>query len=359
MADDIGENVTLLVDGFVYGGWTKVQIEFALDAISGRFSLELTAREATGMPRWPLAAGQTCEVRVDGVTIITGRIDVFAPSVDAEQAGIVVTGRDRAAVLEDASAVHRPGHWRDTPMRRIFTELTQPFDIDLAFDDDVDADRPLRKFALQQGESVWSALERLLRLRGAIAWSQSDGSVRIGTPHDSRILGALIEGENIKAMAARHDISQRFSEYIVKGQSAGGDDRNGDAVTGPMGKASDPAIGWHRPLIIIAEDQADKASLERRAIWESVVRAARGQEANITVPGWRNIVGALWTIGDQATVRAPAIAIDSDMLITGLVFERGPDGTLTTLTLQPPEAWLPQPITGTDPSALNSEEEAI
>ncbi|MBA4781160.1 phage baseplate assembly protein [Blastomonas sp.] len=344
MADDI----VLLLDGMIYGGWTELTVRRALDTVHGEFDLRLASKERTDAAQWPLRAGAECSILAGSQdagfqTLITGYIDKLSASLTDREHSIGISGRDRTADLVDCSAVHKPGSWRNVPLKTIVDDLVRPFGITAQLTGDSGPN--IRKFALQTGETVWSAIERLLRFRGLIAWAQADGSLLIGKPAQGAVIARLAEGENLKEMSADHDVTERFSQYVVKGQAAGSDERNGEAVTLIGATAKDAAIKRYRPLIIVAEEQSDKASAQKRADWEANTRAARSQPGSATVQGWRDPRGQLWRPDTRVEVTAPSVYMNGEMLISGVTFSRGNDGgTTTMLELTRPEAWTLLPV---------------
>lgn len=343
--------VSLHIAGKYYLGWTECRISRALDSLVGAFSLQLTSRETTGLPRWPLRAGSACTIHIDGALVISGWIDRLSSSIDKDSATLTISGRDKAADLVDCSAIHKPGSWVNVPLLTIVTALLKPFGIDVQYGGATGAN--IKRFALQQGETVWEAIERLCRYRGLLAWSLADGTVHIGPPLTGVASVALVEGENILAADITHDSSDRYSQYIVKGQSSGSDDNHGKTVSAMASTSGDGAVDRYRPLIIIAEEQADLAALQKRAKWEANVRAARAQELTVRVQGWRTegVSGALWAIGMSSPVRIPSLFVDQAMMVVGVDFERGSQGTTSQLRLQQAEAWTLLPLSE-DASAL-------
>lgn len=330
--------VELQVGGIAYSGWTTVEIERGIDQMTGTFSLRLAARERTGAEDWPIAEGAECRVVLAGAPLITGYIDSFTTFVGPEERGIDVRGRDRTADLVDCSAIHSPGSWRGRKLEQIAAELLEPFGIAIALSGETGA--PFTKFALQQGETVFAAIERMCRYRGLVAWSAGDGVLRIGNPDSGQSIGRLEEGDNVIFANCSRAVSDRFSDYIVKGQAAGSDDRNGAAVAQVRGDARDPAITRYRPLLIIGEEQSDRASLLKRAQWEAAVRSGRSQSAQITVPGWLMESGKPFVHGMRADCDVPSARIAGSLLIERLSFSRDAEGgTVTTFDLVPPEAW--------------------
>lgn len=330
--------VQLEVDGIAYSGWTTVDIERGIDQMTGTFALRLAARERTGAEDWPISEGAACRVVLAGDPLITGYIDRFTPFVGPEERGIDVRGRDRTADLVDCSAIHKPGSWRGRKLEEIAAELVKPFGIAIEIVGETGA--PFTKFALQQGETVFAAIERMCRYRGLVAWSAGDGVLRIGDPDSGQSIGLLAEGVNVIFASGSRDVSDRYSDYIVKGQAAGSDDRNGKAVAQVRGEARDPAVTRYRPLLIIGEEQSDQAALKKRARWEAAVRSGRSVAAQITVPGWLMANGRPFAHGMRADCDVPSARLSGSLLIERLSFSRDAQGgTVTTFDLVPPEAW--------------------
>lgn len=355
--DRMADDIVLLLDGKRYSGWTELSVRRALDTVHGEFDLQLTSRERTDAAAWPLRAGAECALLAGSEqagfqTLITGYIDRLSALINATGHTISIAGRDRTADLVDCAAVHTPGSWRNVPLKTIVEALVAPFKVTVQITGDAGPNIP--KFALQQGETVWAAIERLLKFRGLIGWTQSDGSLLIGQPAKGAVIARLAEGETLLEISADHDVTERFSDYVVKGQASGSDERSGDAVTLIGAKAHDPAVGRYRPMIIIAEEQSDKASAQKRADWEANTRAARSQPGSGMVQGWRDPRGNLWRPDSRIEIYAPSAYLAGEMLITGVTFARGNDGgTTTTLQLERPEAWTLMPVpAGSDASQV-------
>lgn len=340
---DTKDTFALIVAGRKWTAWEEISVERSLDTLTGQFDLTLARREETNKPPVPFDAGAAVQVELNGVVVITGFIDSIKPSIDSESISLQLSGRDKAADLVDCSAMNKPGSWANADPKTIITDLAQPYGISVQFDGDMG--KPLRKFALQPQESPFAAMERIARFRGFILYSLPDGTVAVGAPDAGVAIAHLIEGENILAASAQHAVNERFAEYIVKGQQAGNDTTNGRAASNQQASAKDPAITRPRTLIIVAEDQASKADLQKRADWEANVRAARAQSFDVTVKGWRPDAGtAVWPINRAAKLTAPSLRVDAELLITATKFTRNESGTTTTLTLQRRDAWTPEPL---------------
>ncbi|QPT08578.1 phage baseplate assembly protein [Sphingomonas paucimobilis] len=337
MLDARPEAVTLTIGGQRHDGWKSIRITRAIDSMCGEFQLGLADRWPDQPSRFALEADAACSVQVAGQTVLTGHIDQLLPTVDGEAHEIVIVGRDRAADLVDCSAVNVPGSWKNIGIAEIAAELAKPFGISVVAR--ATTGPALRKFALQQGETVQAALERLCRFAGLLAVSTSAGGVELIAPAASAPVAAIVDGVNMLSGSATHDVSQRFSTYIVKGQASGDDHANGKTAAHPMAQAGDPAVKRYRPLIVIAEEQSTIANSAVRARWEASTRAGRGQSALIVVPGWRDDRGDLFAAGATVSVTVPRLFIDGLMLIQSVTFVLDERGTVAELVVTPPSAW--------------------
>lgn len=328
--------VSLALGGRMYGGWTNVSIERSIDQMIGTFSLGAAARGDGKDDDFQFKAGEACTISIDGALIMTGWVDQVGPGFDQSSHRIGVSGSDGACDLVDCSAVHKPGSWRNVSIEAIAAELAKPFGITITAKADTGA--RIKSFALQQGETVQQALERLLRYRGLLAVSTTAGQIEIIAPKTGAPDWTLA-GEALLAAEATHDVSERFSDYIVKGQASGDDQAHGKAVAAVKAEANDPAVKRYRPLIIIGEEQSDIASLKTRAAWEATTRAGRSQSARLTMQGWHARDGRLWEPNRIISVSERALFIDGPMLITGVSYQKSEAGTVAILSVSPPEAW--------------------
>lgn len=340
MADPVAarEPVELVIDGRRHEGWTRVAITRAIDTLAGSFELTLAERWAGQRDRFDLKAGAACTLRIGGETVMTGHVDQLQVRLSGQEHELTVIGRDRAGDLVDCSAIPTFTSYRGVRLETLVRDLVQPFGITVTVS--TETGDPIRVFAVQQGETVQAAIERLCRMRGLIAISRSDGSIEITTPSAS---GASVmrvrTGDNLLEATATHDVSERFSEYIVKGQAAGDDTLNGAAAASSSARAADPAVTRYRPQIVIAEDQATIAALMARAKFEASVRAGRAQSAELVVLGWRTPGGALIAPNQLIDIEAPELFIEGRMLVEAarLVFDQL--GERAELSVVPPQAY--------------------
>lgn len=337
--------VTLSVNGIRYGGWKTVEIRRSIERISSTFSLSLTERWSGQDQPWPIEHGDECSVAIDGEVVVTGYVDDVLPFFDDREHGITVVGRDKTGDLVDCSAIAKSGEWKGRTILQIAQDLAAPFGI--AVTAEVDPGKPFERSSLQEGETVFEALERAARMRGVLLISDGRGGLVITRAGKGRIATALVQGENIKSARATYSLRERYSKYICKGQSYGFDTSTPEQNAGSKGEAADNNVARYRPLLIVAEDIADSAGLTTRALWEAAVRMGRSARPEITVQGWRHASG-LWRPNVLVPVRSPWLRLDREMLIVGVVSLFDDNGRRSVLELCRPEGFEILPVPEAD-----------
>lgn len=344
--------VTLAIEnansGLRYDGWTTVQITRGMEQAANSFSLSVTERWPWQETARPIQPGESCTVRIDDDVVIRGYVDDVNPSYDATQHTVAVSGRDTTGDLVDCSAIHKSGEWHNRTLLQIAKDLCAPFGISVSAE--VPVKELFKRFSIQEGETVFEALERAARLRGVLLVADGRGGVQITRAGSTKISTPLVEGENVKVANASRSWKDRYSSYVVKGQAAGDDDSTPEQNTGPKGTALDKEITRYRPLIVIGEEQGNVSSLRERALWEAAVRRGRGSRATLTVQGWRH-AGGLWQPNRLVAVKSPMLGLDREMLIAQVVYRLDEGGRQCDLEVCLPEAFKLQPITEKDKGA--------
>ena len=198
-----------------------------------------------------------------------------------------VRGRDTTGDLVDCSAATQPGEWRDARLEEIATALCEPFGI-RCFGAKSDTGEPFARFRIEEGESVFEAIDRACRFRAVLPQSDGTGGLILGGPSRDRASVRLERGVNILAGSARSSWLSRYSDYSLKGQQAGGlDGFTAEQVAHVSATARDPGVNRYRPLTIIGEQSQAEAEAQARVQWEANVRAASAQPRCATrCQGW-------------------------------------------------------------------------
>lgn len=365
MADDVDpdELVRVLVESGdgeprALDFWQACDVSRGLDRSAGSFSVGVgrgKLRDA-GYSGLPVGKFDPVQVLIGDDLVLTGAVDKVKRSRTAENHGVALQGRSVTADLIDCSAINAPGQWSG-PLGRIAADLARgpgpgnerlfniPVVVDPAF-----AGLMVPNFEIEQGESPFECIEKLGRLRGLIVHDGPTGALHLTRPGTKRAEVTLRhldgpDGEpdpdnNVLESEFTDDGSKLFSEIIVKGQSEGG-----KLKAGAKGSARDHSVRRFRPLIVPPEGQATASDCAKRAQWEVSRRAGKAVQLTHTVKGWRQTKGgALWDVGLLVRVDDDSAELYRDMLVVEVKWKLDKGGRLAVLTLEPPEAWEPQPF---------------
>lgn len=329
-----------------YSGWTSVRIERSIEAVSGAFTLATDARLPDSPARRLLRPGVACALLLDDLPVITGHVDTVELDYDATRHSARLSGRDATADLVDCSAAS--AEFKDQDLSQIAHRLTRPFGIPVEIRT---ASPTFRTFAVEEGETVFQALERAARHRGVLLLADGRGGLEITRAGRERLNVELALGANVLAARGRFAVAERYGSYTVKGQMQGGDDAYGTVAAEPSASVTDSEIGRYRPLTLLAEEQVDIRACRDRAVWERNVRLGRGTTVTYTVQGWTYDGVRPWPLNRLVPVRDDWLGVHMDLLIVAVTFTLDDRGTLTTLTCARPDAY-----TLAEPRAPTAEE---
>lgn len=336
--DDLG----LIVNGRRYEGFKSVRVVRSMESLAGTFSLSVSDRWRDREP-WPIAEEDECRVEIGVETVISGYVDKRNPSASSTDRSLSYSGRDRAAALVDCSLVLGKWTFRNLSFYEFAKEVARPWGVDVTMQAGLSLPKRA-KIVVQPGDKAFEALAREAAEDGVMLVSDGAGGVVITRSGIERA-APLVEGENLLAISAEYDGSDRYRDYVLLAQSAGTDDSNGEA-TRVLARATDEGVRRaDRVLLIRAEKGYSLADARRRVDWEARIRAARSEPVSAVVQGWLQPNGRLWPVNALARVRASrTINVNGDMLITSV--EHSIDdkaGRVTSLRLLRPDAFTPEP----------------
>ena len=340
-------DLVLKVDGYDIEGWTSIQVSRSLDTIADTFDLGLTTKLSSKPPPVQIREGSPCELHYGNELVISGYIDTLSASYDATSTSLTLSGRSKAADLVDCTAIkpgkRAGGSWRDTLALQIARDICSPFGIDVM--SDVGELPKERYFKLEEGESCFSALDRMAKDYQLRVCSRPDGSVVFTRAGATQFPDVLIKnGVNVIAGAVTFDMTERFSDYLFKGQFAASDETPGGAVN-TSNLVQDPGVPRYRPLVI-EQDRLVKA----RAEWERNTRAGKARQLSYEVCNpssnslsWEMGTHGLWAPGAVVTVTDDFLELDDQYLVTAVTLVRDSGGTRTSIKLTFPEAYTAEP----------------
>lgn len=327
--------VTLYVNGKIYEGWEDVQIVRELNALASDFQIKMTDKWRVGQEPWRIQPGNSAHIHIGKQAILTGYVDKIEASMDPNSRNITVSGRSKTADLVDCS-VTGPNSYPLLNLKELAQKIIEPFKIPIYFR--ADPGNPFPAIIVQQGESVFTMLDRMAKMRKILMYPEANGGLifsKIGTVKAST---ELIDGVNILSAKSTYDYTNRFSKYINKGQDIGAN-AQGDKLIGPIGIATDGAITRFRPLVIIAESVTDEGVVEDRAAYECGIRKGQSLKIEVTVQGWFQKDGTLWDINQIVPVDIGFLGVRRKMVVKKVTYNKNGSGTKATIELILPDAF--------------------
>ncbi|QMT40004.1 phage baseplate assembly protein [Neisseria shayeganii] len=327
--------VSLLINGQTHGQWTDYDIDSDLLTPADDFAVTL-GRPVDAKPD-AVQPGDKVQVRVGSDTVLSGRIDRVETRTEKGGKTLTITGRDEAAVLLDCSCPIFDAQDMDLP--QIIDKIVKPLGLTQIR---IDAARTQRthKVQIEPGSRAWDALVQYAEANGLWPWVEPDGTLVVGGPdYTAPPVADLIlrldgRGNNIEQLEVERDLSPRYSEVTVLGQSHSG--RHNIRAT-----AKDEGFKLHRPLIVVEADVDDKAEAERKAKKRLADGRLEALTITATVKGHRNDDGVLWQPGQRIRVMSEPDGLDAIYFLMARKFAGGRgQPTHTVLTLKEDGAWV-------------------
>jgi len=334
----VPDAVTLIVDGQVYAGWEEVSISKEINSLASSFSLNLTDRWRPQQTVVSFKVGDTCEIYIGKKSVLSGYIDTFSRSISANSRTMQVSGRSKSGDLVDCSYDGKT-EFKNSTMKSITEKIISPFGITASFLSDGGS---FPKIDIKQGESIAEIIDRMARQKGLLVYASEDGGIVFSKRGSERSSNEIIQGVNLLTGSVSHDMKNRFSTYKVKGQTSGtvGTAEN---ATKNTASSTDEGIERYRPMVIIAENSVNQAGALNRANYESSYRAAKGSSYSVSVQGWFQENGDLWDINKTTALKSSFLGYQGDLLINSVTYSKGSNGTICSMELIRPDAYLFEP----------------
>lgn len=344
MTDDL----TLRIGGVEIRGWTQIRITRGIERVPADFEISMTERLPGDLQAVTVIPGQPCEVLLGSDIVVTGYVDGFTPSIDAQGHQISVVGRGKCADLVDCSAEWPGGQISGTSALDVASKLAAPYGIKVSMMPGVDPGEAIPQFNLILGETAWEIIERVCRYRALIPYELADGSLILGRVGTQAHSSGFVQGQNVQTASVQYRMDQRYSRYTAFFQSietlsflsTNGNDGNLIATV------TDDTVSRHRQLDIIAEAAAGGPQVAvARANWDKARRWGRSFVCALTTDTWRDSSGLLWQPNMQAIISFPILKMSmAQWVISEVTYTLNEQGTTAQLTLMPPDAFLPEPV---------------
>jgi prophage tail gpP-like protein len=344
--------ILLKVNGRVFTGWTDVQIEKSLMAVSGSFSLGATDVYPGAIKSLKISLGDACKVTVNNQIVIDGYIDEINVDYTDTSHNLQISGRDKTADLVDCSFTADVNEWKKQPISTVIPKLCEEVNVSVAIDSSVTTEvaEKLGTIKANEFDNISDLIKNICKVHGILMTTYGDGKLVLTRAGSERATDVLQLGSNVKSGQITQSNRDRFSTYIAKGQGVGSDnilDANNNSSL--SGTATDPLITRNRPRVIFLEKAGQgEADYIKRAKWEARIQAGLSRSLSYKLQDWVQSNGKIWPLNALVQVKDSFLGIHSTLLISKIIFSLNDSGRLTQLDLVHPDMFAIDPFSTAD-----------
>ncbi len=336
------DEISLVVGGVSISGWTDVRITRGVERIPGDFSLGLTELYPGELDEVVVQPQDTCFVSIGGDRVVTGYVDKYIPSFDANEHKIMAIGRGKCQDLVDCSAEWPGGQISGASAVVVAEKLASVYGIDVTCDaQDL---RVIPQFNLMLGETAYEVIDRISRYSSLLAYDGPDGNLVLSRAGTVEHATGLEEGFNIQSASVEYSADQRYQTYQAFLQAFNTFQEGGDGGN-LIATQVDSGVMRNRKRYIIAEAVAGYMDVAaQRAAWEMNRRNGRSVVVRVVVDSWRDGEGELWTPNRLVPIYIPKLKLDrKKWLISEVTYKSDEEGTRAELVIMSPDAFAVQP----------------
>jgi len=327
------EIVTVRVGGNSWTGFTSIELESAFDHGTDKFSMVTPAFIGSAATAATFSAGMPLTIFCNDDLAFTGFVDRYQPSIKGRSPSTIgIAGRGKSQDFVDSAAMHSTGRFENQNLMQIAQQLDE-FSCGFSTDQDLSA---VAEYQITPGETAFAAIERLSRKQGLTLAGQPDGTIKITKAGTTRHSGGLFEGVNIIDADGDFNWAHRHSKIIVRGQQP---DNSGATALQIEATSQDTAVNRNRPLVLIEDGDLTADEAQERADTRRDREAGESLKASVTVQGFRDDTGTLWTPGNLVWTESTFLNIAQLMMIKHRKLRQNRKGSFADLTLVDPRAF--------------------
>ena len=348
--------ITIEVNGVDYDGFTHVEITLDIERASNQFNISTTSNDDSV---YPLKAGDSVKIKVDGSTKVNGFIDDIIVRYSKNTHSITATGRDSTCDFIDSSLPSDIDFDGPISLKSMFDitldkmglshlSVTSNVDIDDFQDNEI--------FSASVGMNAFSFIESYAKKRQVIIGNDGNGGFILQRGSPEQLKTQLINEtgnpngkNNILNGSGNFGLSKRYNKYIFHSQQNPSSSKFAFApktITEPVSSSEvDSLVRDGRTLIQYLEEAGTSEDCQKRARWEANIRRAKSTKSILKIAGHSGYDGENFSVNKQIRVFDDFLDIDSNMLITGIKYiaqvsgSGVSEGNTTTFSLAPSDAY--------------------
>ncbi len=350
------DKVELYVNKMRIEHFEKYRIDADLYTPADAFELELAN------PETAVAAGMSCELRINGELELTGIIDQVHRKVLKSKSLLSVAGRDLMGLLVDSYC--DPSTWRPVEgmkLKALAELLLKPVPFinrkDIKYQANIvgklkgkksssaisicDAlDTAQRIGQIEAGMTIFEVLKNYALSRGMLFYCEPKGTLVFGRPLTDGAPEYHLQmlksgrGNNVIESDVTADIARRYKRVIVVAQQQGYEGESDPAKLNVRGEHTDPTFPFDK--LYVAKECNDNVSPAMRARLIMEHQRREGMRYCYTV-GRHSQNGKNWGINKFCSIQDEPQGLNGNYLIYGRTFELSKEeGPTTRLRLGEP-----------------------
>lgn len=353
------DDVSIYVGNQKISGWTKVRVTRGIERMPADFAIEMTEYYSGDNSSVTVVPGSPCQLFMGSDLILTGYVDSYETRFEGDNHIIDISGRSMSEDLVDCSSEWPNAQILHSPVLQIVQNLASYYGISVSQNSIPDVTKnTIPNIVFMYGETGIEVIDRICRYAQLLYYDMPDGSILLTTASSVKTASGFQEGVNVQSASFRATMT-RFKNYICVFQSVitmsdGLSENTGQNNSiNQFATVVDSSVQRNRKKYLVVEagdvggdDNGDFPVTRRRALWEANRRYGKAFEARIVTDGWRDSAGNLWSPNMLADISLPSLKLpNATWLISEVTYSRDEkNGTTATLILNPPQAFIPEPI---------------
>lgn len=250
----------LIINGSQFTGWVSAQITSTMETLSDECTVTVSQWDPGSEQVALLKPWSKAVVRYNGELLLTGYITKDDAKLGNGESWSI-TINDNTFDLVRACRLGGPFRWaKGQRVESILTQLCKPHGVNVLVRGNTG--KPLDAVEMSQEETVYSMIQKLCKLRKLMARATPDGHLELfQSSARQRHPGKLIYGGDAPTLLdlqRTRDTSKQHSSVDVVGQSELSPERRGRAATKHRGRATNASVPRYIPLVMGADEQAEK-----------------------------------------------------------------------------------------------------
>jgi len=332
----------IIVDGKQFTNFTRASVTRSLGNLTDQFEFDVATEKSIPIP---FTGGESCEISVDGIKVLTGFIEDYDIFGDETSHQLNFFGRDKTCDITDSKLIGLGQIAPPIKFKTLIDIVIANLQLDIEVIDRIGVEPFVTVEDMPKSEPGMNAqtfIEKLSRKRQVLLSSDPDGNLEITRSIGNKIQAFITHridgvGNNVLNYSANYKRSTRFRRYVVTGQASmnaeiGSENMSSAAKVDQTAEDFDLEIRLGRTEVISGESPTSIGEAKKRATWQANFNKSKSFTYQCDVDGWRNQTGDLWEPNTIVNILSEPAGINASMLLDSVSYSLSQGtGRVTTL----------------------------